>query len=532
MAFAALGALLACGTLAPADAPTAAVVDAAIVDPHAAGAPCVSCHPAETAAWAASHHASAQTGTVDQRRFDGVERAVGTLRATPTIVDGAPAFVVADGAGVHSWPVTGTIGVSPLQQYLLDAPQGKRLVAPLAYDVRAAAWFDPAPDGAVGDPGDPLYWAGLAGNWNHQCAACHTTGFQKGFDPSSGAYVSTYRHEHVGCEACHGPATAPRALDEAAAELDACAGCHSRREPLTCSDDPSGPYLDRYRPSLVGSGAFLADGRPAAPVEPFEWGPWVQSRMYAAGVACSDCHEPHSGALLRPGDATCTSCHPVATLAARVPHGAQTDCVSCHMPTSTFMGVHARHDHGLHRPGARGRSAVFAPALAADPAAVPGLLSVALEESASAFDRASALALLRRFGPPADAVRLRPLARTSDALVRAEAIATLGAWGDAESARLALTDPVRAVRFAAIEAYVIAGGNVSDAAPAFGAVLAEVEALATCDDDLPSTHQNLGRLRAATGDRPRAIAAFETLQKLDPSNPAAARALTVLRAQR
>jgi Flp pilus assembly protein TadD len=89
---------------------------------------------------------------------------------------------------------------------------------------------------------------------------------------------------------------------------------------------------------------------------------------------------------------------------------------------------------------------------------------------------------------------------------------------------------VRAVRFAAIEAYVAGGGDVATAGSSFGRVLAEVESLGACDDDLPSTHQNLGRLRAATGDRAGAIAAFETLQRLDPSNETAARALSVLRA--
>jgi predicted CXXCH cytochrome family protein len=523
--------LLACGG-PDADEAVEATQPVATANPHATGAPCADCHADAHAAWAGSRHARAQTADVDAPRFDGVARAAGALTVTPGRTDGAPSVTVRDATGTTTLPVLATIGVGPLQQYVLDAGSGKRLIAPLAYDVTRGDWYDPAPDGAVGDPKDPMHWAGLAGTWNHQCAACHTTGFAKGYDPAAGAYASAAAHDHVACTACHGPATAPRALSAAAEQLDACAGCHSRREPLTCDDDPTAPFLDRYRPALIDSGAFLSDGRGAAPTEPFEWAPFAQSRMAAAGVRCTDCHDAHTGALARPGDATCTGCH--ADIAAGTARGAAThpataDCVSCHMPTALYMGVHARHDHSLRRPGDARHAAVFGPALAGDPAAVPGLVALAGDRSATAFDRASALALLRRFPPPTDAVSLRTHARDTDALVRAEAVATLGSWGDADTARVGLADPVRAVRFAAIEAYVAGGGDVAAAGPAFAQVLAEVEALAACDDDLPSTHQNLGRLRAATGDRAGAIAAFEALQRLDPSNETAARALTVLR---
>jgi hypothetical protein len=31
--------------------------------------------------------------------------------------------------------------------------------------------------------------------------------------------------------------------------------------------------------------------------------------MYAAGVTCSDCHDPHSLAIEGDADATCSGCH-------------------------------------------------------------------------------------------------------------------------------------------------------------------------------------------------------------------------------
>lgn len=514
--------MVACATPPEVPAPAAP----AAVDPHAAGGACEGCHAAEQRAWAGSHHAEAQREGVDARRFDGVTRRVGGLQVTPGLVDGAPAFTVEDAAGRVTLRATGTIGVAPLQQVLLDGARGRSLIAPLAYDLARAAWFDPAPDGAVGDPADPLYWAGLAGTWNHQCASCHNTGFVKNYDPSSDSYTSAAAHTGVTCAACHGAATAPLALRDASAQLQACASCHSRRRPLTCSDDPGAPFLDRYRPALLDSGAFLADGRIAAAVEPFEWAPWSQSRMAAAGVRCTDCHDAHSGGLAREGAPLCTGCH--VDLTGRADHPAGDGCVGCHMPTATYMGVHARHDHGLHRPGDPRQAAAFAPALAGEAGAAPGLLAVALDGTLSAVERASALALLRRAPPPPNLELIRGLAGAPEALIRAEAVATLGAWGDPAPALQALTDPVRAVRLAALTAYVDAGGDAARAGPGFARVLLEVEQLGACEDDLPGTHQNLGRLRAATGDRAGAISAFEVLLRLDPDNATARRALDVL----
>ena len=132
--------VVACATPPEVPAPAAP----AAVDPHAAGGACEGCHAAEQRAWAGSHHAEAQREGVDARRFDGVTRRVGGLQVTPGLVDGAPAFTVEDAAGRVTLRATGTIGVAPLQQVLLDGARGRSLIAPLAYDLARAAWFDPA----------------------------------------------------------------------------------------------------------------------------------------------------------------------------------------------------------------------------------------------------------------------------------------------------------------------------------------------------------------------------------------------------
>ena len=70
-----------------------------------------------------------------------------------------------------------------------------------------------------------------------------------------------------------------------------------------------------------------------------------QSLMYAKGVVCADCHDPHSGRLEAVGAAVCAQCHQPERFADGVPHGPRErgrtspDCMSCHMPTRTYMVV-------------------------------------------------------------------------------------------------------------------------------------------------------------------------------------------------
>jgi doubled CXXCH motif protein len=93
--------------------------------------------------------------------------------------------------------------------------------------------------------------------------------------------------------------------------------------------------------------------------EVYEYGSFLQSKMYARGVTCSDCLDPHSGRLRAPGSQVCLGCH--AADRYRTPrhhfHTAEdsrsADCVSCHMPSTTYMVVDPRHDHSS---GSRART--------------------------------------------------------------------------------------------------------------------------------------------------------------------------------
>jgi tetratricopeptide (TPR) repeat protein len=77
--------------------------------------------------------------------------------------------------------------------------------------------------------------------------------------------------------------------------------------------------------------------------------------MYAKGVTCSDCHDPHSGQLKLAGNATCTACHQSSRYDATNHHfhspGSQAAaCVTCHMPIAAFMVIDRRHDHSFRIP--------------------------------------------------------------------------------------------------------------------------------------------------------------------------------------
>jgi predicted CXXCH cytochrome family protein len=89
--------------------------------------------------------------------------------------------------------------------------------------------------------------------------------------------------------------------------------------------------------------------------EVYNYASFKQSRMFAAGVTCSDCHEPHSAKLRAPQDGVCLQCHASDKYAARSHHRhaaliPSLSCESCHMPERTYMVVDRRHDHSFRIP--------------------------------------------------------------------------------------------------------------------------------------------------------------------------------------
>ncbi len=527
-------------------------------DPHAAGADCAGCHSAEAAAWGGSFHDRAlQPAAAALGRFDGQPVALAGLTATPTAGPEGPAFVVSDDAGERRWAVAYAFGAWPLQQYLVQGEGGRLLVAPIAWDVDGARWYDPAPDGASGDPDDPLYWAGLLSTWNHMCADCHSTEVDKGYDLASGSYHTTFQAEDVSCLACHGEGPDFNDLSTAAAQVETCGPCHARRQRIAPPDLPGRSWLDHYYPALLDAPSYQADGGTVPVEESFVLGSFLQSRMYAAGVRCTDCHDPHSTAAVASGDALCQRCHAGPQYGSEhhghEPGGPGSACVDCHMPAALFMGLDARRDHylrppdphtarevgagdacsGCHTEGeawlaaapAEGARAGYTRAAAAardgDPAGAAVLLASAKDPEEPAFRRASALALLRPLPPsePSAPSAVAALLRDGEALVRAEAARTAAAWGRAEALWPLLLDPVRAVRFAALRGLLDAAGPPPDraAAASLMAVIEEYQRAATADGDLPSSHANMGAIYLALGDARRAEASLREALEIEPA---------------
>jgi predicted CXXCH cytochrome family protein len=499
-----------------------------------------------------------------------------------------------------------SFGVDPLQQLLLPLPKGRFHALSVAWDARPRAaggqrWYSLYPDEAV-PAGDVLHWTQLSQSWNGGCADCHSTNLRRGYDRAQDAYATTWSDLDVACEACHGPGSEHAAWAETGAgaggprlsvrlgdeparwrladgeriarrepplrahtELEVCAPCHARRTLLREGGATGAPFLDTHRPALLEEGLYAADGQIQGEV--YEYGSFVQSRMYAAGVACSDCHEPHTLALRAEGNALCGQCHRPAAFdtpehhhhAARAagtvgtPGTKGADCASCHMASRVYMGADVRHDHSfrvprpdlsalLGTPNActdchsqraprwaadavrrwfpNGRSGTphYAQALQAGrsglPGAEPALVALAGDAQQPGIVRATALTLLAAPDLPAGGTAIRRGLADADALVRIGALQA--ARGLEPSTRLAavrplLEDPLLAVRSDA--ARVLADVPASLFRPAerslLARALADYRAAQETNADRPEALVNLGLLHGAQGDLDAARRAYQ-----------------------
>ena len=364
---------------------------------------CARCHVDATRAWRGSHHDRAMQRATDWTvlgdfsdatfRYGKVTtkffRRDGRFMVNTDGPDGQPA----------DFEVRYTFGVDPLQQYLIGFPGGRLQALGVAWDTRpkeqgGQRWFHLYPGQRVTHD-DPLHWTRSAQNWNLQCAVCHSTDLHKNYDAGTHAYRTRWTEVNVACEACHGPGSrhvawagrsagarqrdatrglavalderrgvawardpatglprraTPRTTDR---EIAACARCHSSRTRLFDDDPPGAPLLQSHLPALLIADLYAADGQLDG--EAYEYGSFLQSRMNHEGVTCSDCHDPHRGTLRAAGNALCGQCHEAARYDTTAHHHhragtAAAQCVTCHMPSKTFMVIDARHDHSLRIP--------------------------------------------------------------------------------------------------------------------------------------------------------------------------------------
>jgi predicted CXXCH cytochrome family protein len=486
-------------------------------------------------------------------------------------------------------------GVDPLQQYLVRLPGGRLQALTVAWDTRPTAqggqrWFHLYPD-ERNVPGDPFHWTGGYQGWNQMCAECHSTNLEKRFDAATNRYATVWSEIDVSCEACHGPGSAHVAWADRAdgptnglvvdfasadsrAQVDACGRCHARRHRVSEEDRRGRPLLDDFMPATLRPGLYHSDGQILDEV--YVYGSFLQSAMYARGVRCSDCHDPHSLELRAEGNSLCTQCHTESgnprfpSLTARAydtpehhfhePGSAGSQCVSCHMPVRTYMQIDPRRDHSFRVPrpdlsaqlgtpnactdchenrapewaaksvadwyGVAGRqgtphfAAAFHAAREGAVESVPSLVAIAADPEQPAIVRATALELLADFGPSTASAAISA-ARDGDPLVRA--VATRGLEGLAPEQRVAaasplLRDPIRAVRVEAGRILASAAPELFDASAlrARDAAVAEYVAAQRAQTDTPSAHLNLAVLETQQGEHEHAIASYRRALELDP----------------
>ena len=176
-------------------------------------AACADCHASEYELWRSSHHYAAMLPPTDESVAGGFDDQSYEYFGRVSLFsrDADNFFVRTENqyGEETDFRVAYTFGVSPLQQYLIEAPGGRLQALSIAWDSRSAAaggqrWFHLYPNENV-RPGDALHWTGDAQNWNFMCAECHSTNVQKNFERQSRTYATTWSEVNVGCEGCHGP---------------------------------------------------------------------------------------------------------------------------------------------------------------------------------------------------------------------------------------------------------------------------------------------------------------------------------------
>jgi predicted CXXCH cytochrome family protein len=592
-------------------------------------AKCATCHEQESTRWRGSHHQLAMQPAADSTILGNFKHAsFNDNGITSSFFRSGPKFMVRtdgpDGA-LHDYEIKYAFGVYPLQQYLIAMPGGRLQALGIAWDNRAREsggqrWFFLYPGQKI-TYRDSRHWTGIDQNWNYMCADCHSTSLRKNYDLRTRTYTTTYDEIDVACEACHGPgsnhlAWAKRqgdwqrldategltiALDErkgvawpidpatgnahrssprtSEREIQMCARCHARRGQIHEGYVHGQPVGDDYRVALLDEDHYFPDGQ--IKEEDYEYGSFIQSRMFHAGVTCSDCHEPHSSKLRAEGNGVCLQCHSAQKYDSPQHHfhkvgSAGARCVECHMPTRTYMVVDPRRDHSIRipRPDLSLKLGIpnactnchtdksaqwamdsvnkwyghapegfqrFAETIDAGTSGAPGaeqsLERLAADREQPAIARATALSLLTAYAPPPTDAAIRSGIVDDSALVRraaAHALRDSEPGASANSLAPLLSDPVRAVRIETAE--VLAGLPAdklpADVAAAFSRATDEYVSAQELNADRPEAHLNLGLLYARENHFDRAEAELKTALSLDLSfAPAAVNLADLYRAQ-
>ncbi len=577
---------------------------------------CAGCHRAEAGLWQASQHRHAMDHATDKS-------VLGDFSDTTFDYYGVESrffrkdgkfFVETDGPDgkLAIFEVKYTFGIDPLQQYLVEFPDGRLQALSLAWDSRPKEqggqhWFHLYPNEDIKHD-DILHWTKLNQNWNFMCAECHSTGVRKNYDAANDRYHTTWAEISVGCETCHGqgsqhvdwahdqkswwpfgkhedkskglavrfderrdvswrqdPKTGnPRRNFTPAIlrkEVETCGLCHARRGEFSEDWGPGQWLSDTHAVAELSHGLYHADGQMQDEV--YNYGSFKQSKMFAAGVTCSDCHDPHSGKLKIAGDGVCLQCHSSDKYATTTHNHhdatkAAVACVSCHMPAHTYMVIDERHDHSLRIPrpdlsvklgtpnacndchrdkspdwaataieswygpkreGFQNYAEAFHAAWSDQPDAATRLAAVAGDASTPAFARASALSDLTPSLSPENGDLVRAGLSDPDPMVRLGALDMLESAPPTQVWSLAaplLSDRSRGVRIraASLLAVVPTENQPSADRERFERAAAEFVAAQRLNADRPESRSALGSFFAKRGRSDEAEAEYKAALRL------------------
>jgi Flp pilus assembly protein TadD len=587
---------------------------------------CAGCHQSEANLWRSSQHERAMAHATDKSvlgDFNDASFDNYGVRSRFFRKDGK-FLVETDGPDgkLAIFEVKYTFGVDPLQQYLIEFPDGRVQALSIAWDSRpkdrgGQRWIHLYPNEQIKHD-DILHWTKLNQNWNFMCAECHSTGIRKNYDAVNDRYATTWAEISVGCEACHGQgsnhvgwARAQQSwwpfgktkdptkglivqFDERAGvtwtqndrtgmpqrngmplgprkEVETCGLCHARRDPFSDNWIPGQPLSNTHLPTPIIRTSSYPDGQMRDIEEIYNYLPFRQSRMFAAGVTCSDCHDPHSAALRAPGDGVCGQCH-MASKYESVSHrhhesvSGSIPCASCHMPERKYMIVDRRHDHsfriprpdqsaklgtpnacndchtdkpaqwaasavetwyGPQRKGFQTYAEAFHSAWTRQPDAEKLLGQVASDRNVPAVARASALTALSAYLSPANVNLAQKGLVDSDPMVRGGALSMLEGVPANQLWPLVsplLSDPIAGVRIRAVSllAGVPTASQPGTDRESFDRAAAEFLAAQRLNADRPEARTTLANFLAQRGKSVEAETEYKAALKLSPQfTPAA-----------
>ncbi len=341
------------------------------VDGYVGAQNCKSCHEDVFHEWEGSHHQLAMQVANEKTVLGNFDNSKATIDGVNYLFFKKDTSFYVEVKEIDNstktYKIQNTFGVTPLQQYLIDFDGGKKQVLRATWDVVAKKWYHQYPGDKI-KTNDWLHWTNGAQNWNTMCAECHSTNLKKNYELESDTFKTTFSEINVSCESCHGAGKKHVNWANNSSEkngnpfiqkgktqfeqIKLCAPCHARRVKLTKNFKPGENFDNQYMLQNINHQFYHQDGQ--IDEEDYVYGSFLQSKMYANGVKCNDCHNVHTLKLKKQGNDLCMQCHE-DTYNTKQHHFHQENtegasCINCHMTGKNYMGNDFRRDHSFRIP--------------------------------------------------------------------------------------------------------------------------------------------------------------------------------------